>query len=411
MKIILINKFLFPKGGDAISAITTGKLLSSKGHNVVLWGMDHELNPEYPYKDLFVRRVDLNSSKDFKERIRISLNILYSIEAKKKLAMLLEREKPDIVHLGNFAHQISPSILHVLKQRGIPSIMTMRDYKLICASYAMLAKGKVCEACRGGHYYQCFLKSCVKESRAKSFLNTIEMYLHHKILHIYDLIDIFISPSQFFKTKVEDMGFKGKVVHLLNFVNIEEYQPRYDWDQTENSIVYVGRLSREKGLFTMIKAMKGLPEVTLKVIGEGPLGDELRRRSQVSGVTNVKFIGYMSGEELKEEIRKSMFVVLPSEWYENNPRSIIEGFALGKPAVGARIGGIPELARYNETGLTFEPWNVQDLKAKIEYMVSHPDEIRRMGMNARRFVEMKLNAQWHYEQLMDFYQEAINRHR
>jgi glycosyltransferase involved in cell wall biosynthesis len=407
MKILLINKFLYPKGGDAICALVTGELLRSKGHEVVFWGMQHPTNPGYPHADLFVDNLDLNNAGGIGKQIDIAAKLLYSVEAKNKVEALIKRiGKPDIVHLHNFAHQISPSILDVFKKHKIPVVMTMHDYKLVCVAYTLLSQGKPCEKCADGKYYQCLLEGCVKDSRAKSLLNTAEMYLHHKLLHIYDSIHTFISPSAFLKAKLEAMGFKGKVVHLPNFVCPDEFVPRYDW--AERSICFVGRLSREKGIATLIEAVKGL-DVTLKIIGEGPLEEELVSSVKCQGIKNVQFMGYMTGDVLREEIRKSMFVVIPSEWYENNPLSALEAFALGKPVIGARIGGIPELVQDNETGLTFESGNAQDLADKIQTLVNQPDLIAEMGKTARLFVESELNSEKHYAQLMTIYQQAIEK--
>jgi glycosyltransferase involved in cell wall biosynthesis len=404
MKIFLINKFLYPKGGDAISTITTGRLLTLEGHRIVFWGMEHFLNSKYPYSNLFVSYVNYNNPGSLKEQIRIVGNILYSFEAKRKIEGLIKIEKPDIVHLNNFAHQISPSILHIFRKYKIPVIMTMHDYKMVCASYSMLNNGNICELCKGERYYNCFFKSCVKRSKAKSLLNTIEMYLHHKILHIYELIDAFISPSRFLKSKLAEMGFKEKIVYLPNFVEVKDFEPQYDW--RDNSIIYFGRLSKEKGLFALIDAVKDL-DVRLNLVGDGPIKEDLKLKIRSEGIDNVYFLGHKKGKDLKNEIRKSVFVVVPSEWYENNPRSIIESFALGKPAVASRIGGIPELVKDNETGLTFEPRNAEDLRSKIKYLIDNPDKIVEMGKNARAFVEKELNAEKHYQRLMEIYNEVI----
>jgi len=407
MKILLVNKFLYPKGGDAISTINTGKLLSAKNHKVIFWGMEHPLNPKYLYKDYFVSYVDFNSPNSIKNQIKIALNLLYSLEAKKKIENLINIEKPDIVHLNNFAHQISPSILHVLKKYDIPTVMTMRDYKLVCPVYTMLSDSNPCEKCRDSKYYQCLINICTKNSRFKSMLNTAEMYLHHKILHIYDLIQIFIAPSLFLKNKTEEMGLKGKIVFLPNFVNVEDFKPEFNWK--ENSIVYFGRLSGEKGLFILIEAMKGV-DVNLKIIGEGPLKERLELKVEGESINNVCFLGYKSGENLKNEIKKSMFVVLSSEWYENNPRTVLETFALGKPVIGSRIGGIPELVKDGETGLTFETGSADDLRKKILYLINNPHKAVKMGKNARKFVEEKFNPEKHYQRLMEIYNYAISKH-
>ncbi len=408
MKILLINKFLYPKGGDGIVTLSTGDLLSQNGHQVAYWGMDHPENPEYPYKDIFVDYVDLVNSGDSRQQIKTAANILYSFEAKNKIEKLINVVQPDIVHLNNFAHQISPSILHVFKKYNIPVVMTMHDYKLICPAYIMLSKGKPCEKCKDGKYYHCLLNKCTHNSRAKSLVNTIEMYLHHKLLHIYDLIDVYISPSLFLKNKVEEMGFHHKIVHLPNFVDLGEYSPRYNSQQ--RSIVYFGRLSSGKGLSTLLEAVEGL-DVQLKVIGDGPIRQELEKKSVTERISNVMFMGYKSGRELQKEIKMATATVTPSQWYENNPLSIIESFALGKPVIGARIGGIPELVKDGETGYTFEPGSVDDLRSKINFLIENPDRAIKMGQAARKFVEQNNNPEKHYQQLMKIYEAACTKKR
>lgn len=406
MKILLVNKFLYPKGGDAISTLATGKILAAHEHNVAFWGMMHPDNPEYRFQDCFVSQVNYDDAGGFSAKAINAMNILYSLEAKKKIAVLLKEFLPDIVHLNNFAHQIGPSILGEIKKYDIPVVMTMHDYKMVCPCYAMLSNEKPCERCRGGQYYHCGLNRCTKGSLFKSMVNVAEMYLHHKVLHIYDKINLYISPSLFLKDKVEKMGLKGETLHLPNCVDVENIQPEFEWE--ENSIVYVGRLSYEKGLETLINAVRGMP-VQLKIIGDGPLREFLDEKVHIERINNVVFLGYRTGEDLKNEIRKSMFLIISSECYENNPRSVIEAFALGKPAVGARIGGIPELVRDWETGLTFNSGNVEDLKQKIELMFENKDKIPEMGRNARNYVEQELNTEIHYRKLMDIYAKAAEK--
>ena len=404
MRILLINKFLYSKGGDAVCTLSMGDLLRSKGHEVVFWGMEHSCNPDYPYKELFVSRIDFNNLCGSYKQVKAALNMLYSFEAKNKMGELLKQFKPDIVHLHNFAHQISPSVLHILKRHRIPIVTTMHDYKMICASYILLNNGKVCELCRNGKYYNCFLQGCVKSSRAKSLLNTIEMYLHHNILHIYDLINVFISPSMFLKNKLEEMGFKGKIVYIPNFVDVLEYEPKYGWE--EKIIVYFGRLSQGKGIRTLIEAVKRL-DVKLKIIGDGPIREELERMVKGESISNVEFLGYKTGDDLKNEIKKSMFVVVPSEWYENNPISILEAFALGKPVIGAEIGGIPEIIQDNITGLFFAAGNVNDLRDRIKLLLEEAHKIELMGRSARVFVEEKFNSNLFYNKLIKIYESIL----
>jgi len=408
MKILLVHKYFYHRDGAANSFFQTIELLKKNGHKVSVFSMRHPRNLASEYDEFFVNNVDYND-KGAINSIRYAIKLLYSLHARVKIEELIKQEKPDIAHINNIYHQISPSIIHSLKKYRIPMVMTLRDYKLVCASYSMFDGHGPCDACKNKKFFHSTLKKCVKGSRAKSILNSLEMYFHHSLLHIYNTIDLFISPSRFLKAKTEEMGFTGRIEYLPNFVQLDEYQPRYDWQ--ELAIVYFGRLSREKGLMTLLRAMQGLPEIKLKIIGEGPLRGALEQETENLGLRNIEFLGYKSGEELKGEISRSMCVVLPSEWYENNPRTIIEGFALGKPAVAARIGGIPELVRDNETGLTFEPGNVEDLKQKIEMLAADADKIKEMGKNGRQLVEQELNEKKHYQRLMEIYEKALTDHR
>lgn len=393
------------KGGDAVSTITTGKLLKNHGHHVSFWGMEHPKNPNYPLRHLFLPYLDFNQPGGPLRQLTLACNILYSMEAKRKIRKLIEIDKPDIVHLNNFAHQISPSILDVFAEHRIPVVMTMRDYKLVCPSYAMLSPdGRQCERCKNGKFYWCFFTKCVKGSYSKSLLNTLEMYFHRWI-HIYDKIDTFISPSEFLKNKVKEMGFKREVVCLSNFIEINEFIPQFN--PRENRFVYFGRLSQEKGISTLVEAMKGL-KCDLVIIGDGPLKSNLMSKVKNEGLDNIHFLGYKTGFELKSEIQNSIAVVLPSECYENNPRTVMESFALGKPVIGSRIGGIPELIHDGETGFTYNAGDAADLRSKIELLLGDHNLVIELGKRARKFVEDNLNSEEHYHKLMKIYQSAID---
>jgi len=405
MKVLLINKYLYPRGGDAVSTITTGKILKARGHDVQFWGMAHPDNPEYEMSRHFVDHIDYGTTGGLVNQLSTAGKLLYSLEAKKKLKKLLREFRPDIVHLNNFAHQISPSILHVLKTEKIPSVMTMRDYKMVCPSYAMLDGGQPCQKCEHQQFSWCFKRKCVKGSAMKSALNTVEMYFHHKVLNIYKNIDCYISPSRFLQHKVKEMGLPFPVEHVFNCVNPEIYTPCYDSESRE--IAFFGRLSHEKGLVTLIDAVKGL-DITLNIIGDGPQKPELEQYVLTHGMGNVKLSGHMKGDELYSAIKRALFTVVPSEWYENNPRSVIEAFALGKPVIGSNIGGIPELIKNRETGLLYEAGNTESLRNKITWFLDNRPRIPAMGKAGRQFVEDELNQTTHYEQLIKIYENVVN---
>lgn len=406
MKILLINKFLYPVGGDATCTLSTGELLRSRGHQVVFWGMSHPDNPPYPTESFFVENVEYKGKLGLLSQIKMAARLLYSLEAKDKVRKLIEAEKPDIVHLNNFAHQISPSVLHVFKEFNIPVVMTLMDYKVVCPTYLMLADGKPCELCKGGQFYHCLTNKCTMGSYPRSMLNAVEMYLHHKMMNIYDIIDIYIASSNFLKEKVIEMGLRGKVVKLFNFVESAVYWPAFDWQ--EESVIYVGRISREKGVKTMIDAFSTIP-LKLKIVGDGTERAALEKYVADAGYGNIAFLGYRKGKELEGEIRKSMFAVAPSEWYENNPRAVIEAFAFGKPVVGSRIGGIPEMVIDGKTGLLFTPGDSGDLRSKVMSLIGNHDSIKRMGQQARSFLEEELDSEKHYNSLMQIYGDALER--
>lgn len=408
MQILLANKFLYEKGGAEKSLFETARLLQAHGHQTRFFAMQHARNRPCADAGHFVSEVDYEDSS-LRMRLKAAARMLYSLEAARKLAGLLDDARIDIAHLNNIYHQLSPSILRTLHRRGVPMVMSLRDYKVVCGSYQMLADDRPCEACRGGRHLQATLKRCVKDSLAASVLTTVEMTLHHRILDLYGLVDLFISPSAFLKDKVREMGFPGEVVHLPNFVGgLDQVSPQYG--SAQPLLVYSGRLGREKGLATLVRAVKGLP-LRLELLGEGPMGEPLEALARQESIANVAFAGYLSGDALQDRVRAATAVVVPSQWYENNPRSVIEAFALGKPVIGARIGGIPELVRHGDTGLTFTPGDEQALRGCIDELLAQPARAAEMGRRGRHLVETELSPERHYAGLMQVYERAIARHR
>jgi len=401
----MINKFLYKKGGDATTTIDTGRLLTQKGNEVVYWGMQHPNNPKYPFSRYFVRNVNYAANLSIRQKAFESLKILYSFEARNRIEKLIKIIKPDIAHVNNFAHQISPSILDVLHKYQIPIVMTLHDYKLVCPAYSMFYRSLPCEKCKGGKYYWCLIRKCTKGSYFKSLINTIEMYIHHKVLHIYNKIDFFICPSAFIQQELVHMGFTGNMVHIPNFIDFSDYIPSYE--NKTKKVCYFGRLSSEKGLITLVEAVKGT-EAELVIIGDGPLKEVLEAKCINEKLRNVHLLGYKHGDELRNEISKCCMVILPSECYENNPRTILEAFALGKPVIGSNIGGIPELVIHGETGYLFKPGDFLDLRKNILALLNNTEKLIELGRNARRFVENNYGPDKYYYQLMSVYKDAIN---
>jgi len=406
MKILLINKFLFPKGGSETVLFDTAALLAARGHRLSFMAMEHPRNVVPAWPTVLVSQVLLEGKPSPAEAFKAAGRVLFSFEARRRLEKFIRDEKPDLAHLHNIHHQISPSILPVLKDHGIPVVMTLHDLKMACPVYTCVSHGRICESCRGRRFYFCLAKSCNQNSYAKSALSALEMFIHHVLLRIYRHVDYFIAPSEFLKLKLEDMGFRAPMVCLPHFLDTADFTPSFEAE--EPSFIYFGRLARVKGIQTLIKAARGLP-LKGKIVGDGELKEDVMRAVQAPGYSGLILKPHLSRGELIAEVRTSSCAVLPSEWYENCPLSVIEAFALGKPVIGARIGGIPELVRDGETGLLFEPGNARDLGEKLMTLAGNPGLAAEMGKRARRGVEERLNPDVYYSKLMEIYGKAQQR--
>lgn len=405
MRILLVNKFFYLRGGAERSFFETKRVLEARGHRVIPFSMQDERNRPTPYARYFVNKVEFNKDHSLREKAEIVPRVIYFRQARKRLEKLLRREQPDVAHLHNIAHQISPSILDSLKKFGIPVVQTLHDYKLICPTYTMLANGQVCERCRGGHYYHAALQRCNKGSLSASLLNVAEMYAHRALGLYRRGIDLFIAPSQFLRRKLMEDGMENMPIsYLPNFIDANEYVPRYGG---EDYCVYFGRLSSEKGVMTLIQSMRGVEALRLLIVGEGLQQQALQDLVRQEGLSNVEFLGPLHGDGLKKVVKDSLFVILPSQCYENCPFSILESFALGKPVIGSVIGGIPELISPGKDGLLFRAGDVEDLRAKIRYLAADRERIAEMGKNAREKVEQEYCVEAHYRQLVRAYHQVL----
>lgn len=405
MKIFMVNKFFYHYGGTESHVFGLSQMLNDKGHQVIPFGMQHEDNKQEFDSEYFVKKIDYETNSLI-EKIHNAAKLLYSLEAKKKIRKLIEKTKPDIAHLHNIYHQLSPSILGELKKCNIPMVMTVHDLKLVCPNYKFLHQGTICEKCYVHRYYHAIIGRCIKNSFIGSTLCAVEMYLH-KLFHLYDSIDKFIFLSDFYKMKFIEFGFPAdKLIFLPNYVPMKEYIPSRS---IKNYFIYLGRLVPEKGLKTLIKAMKKIKGYELYIIGDGPERRKLEAELAEGGDNSIKFLGFQSGESLLYLAREAMFMVIPSEWYENSPRSVLEGLSMGLPVIASNVGGLPELVEDGVNGLIFEIGNADDLSEKILYLINNPDKRREMGKRAREKIEREHNPELFYERTVAIYQSLINR--
>jgi glycosyltransferase involved in cell wall biosynthesis len=409
VRVLQINKFLYPAGGTETAMFQTADLLRRHGHEVSFFGMQDDRNTAGAPGEYLVSNVDYSGSTAAHGAARFKRwlsagRILHSQEAARKLEALITEARPDVAHLHNIYHQLSPSILGVLRRHAVPAVLTLHDYKLICPNYMLHTHDAVCERCKGHRYYQAVLQGCVKGSRLNGVICATEAYTNG-LTHVYEnSIDTFIAPSRFMQRKMAEFGAgAGRIAYIPNFIDVAAFEPRYE---AQPYFVFVGRLERVKGVSTLLRAVAAsqiASRFELRIAGDGAVRQELERQDATDGRSNVRFLGRLSRDALRDLLQNAMFVVVPSEWYENAPMSVLEAYAYGKPVIGARIGGIPELIEHGETGLLFEPGNTQALQQAIDDMLTHPGLAQQMGRNARRLVEDAFGPQLHYERLMALY--------
>ena len=404
MKILNINKFYYRKGGSEAYYFALADLLRENNHEVIPFSMKDNKNYETKYSKYFVENISYENM-GIKEKAVNGAKLIYSVEAKKKVKNIVNDNTPDIAHLHIFQHQLSPSILKEIKKNGTYVVNTVHDLKVICPNYKMLNEGEICEKCKSDKFINCLKSKCIKGSTVNSMLNTIEAYTH-RILKSYDYVDKFICPSEFYMNKFIEFGIpKEKVVHIPNFVDVSKFNPNYEH---EDYFVYFGRLSEEKGINTLIKSMKYVNKSKLIIVGTGPIEKELKEFVVKENIKNVEFVGFKTGNELENIIKQSRFIVIPSEWYENAPMSIIEAMAYGKAVLGSNIGGIPEFIEDNHTGMIFKTKDEIDLANKINYLIDQENQTIEMGKNARIRAEKLYDKTVHYEKIMDLYNEVMN---
>ena len=408
MKILLVNKFFHPAGGPETLLFDSMEKLKSLGHEVIPFSMEHPRNLKTKYEKYFVTNVDYNNHSRLPwNMVKSTFRIIFNFEAKKKMGQLIKDTKPDIAHLHNIYHQLSPSILLPLKKYNIPVVMSLHDFKLVCPNYTFLRDGQVCEECEGKHFYKAIQYKCVKDSYAKSAISALEMYVHKLNQTYIKTVDCFIALSRFTREKLIQYGLpQEKMVYLPNYVNV----PTYKTNSTEERyILFLGTLSDKNGIFTLVKAMRNLSPIKLKIAGASEQEKLIRDYIRENKMKNIELAGFLSREKLKETIANCDFLVFPNNCYHNCPMSILESFAYGKPVVGSNLGSVPELVEDGITGLLFEPRNEEDLAEKIKYLYNSPQMVEKMGQNARRKVEQNFSAEKYYPKLLQIYEKLIQK--
>lgn len=377
-------------------------LMEEQGWSNGFFSMHHPKNFETPWSQYFIDEIEFGHAYSVGQKLAMASKVVYSFEAQRKLKRLLQDFPADVAHLHCIYHHLSPSIIPTLRDAGVPVVMTAHDLKIACPAYKMLNNTGVCEKCKGGNLLNVVQHRCVRDSLAASAIVMVESTVHRLLNTYQGKLDKVVVPSRFFMEKFIEWGWsRDKFAYIPNYVDSTRFEPGY---APGDYFLYFGRLAPEKGVATLMRAAKAAG-VKLKIAGTGPIEAELHAlQKELEG--DIEFLGYQSGATLHALIREARAMVLPSEWYENAPMSVLESFALGTPVIGANIGGIPEMVIEDETGWTFESSNAEDLAAllsKLQYMPS--TMLEQQGRAARQHVSKNFNRNGYLEKTVNLYRD------
>lgn len=351
------------------------------------------------------------NAPDFKngsllKRVFAIRDIIYSPIAKQKFATLLDDFKPDIVHVFALFTHLSPSLLDVCRQNGLPVVMSCNDYKHICPNYKLYHHGRLCEACKGGTYYNSVLQKCCQNSVSYSLASCLESSAHYYMNILRKNIHTFLFAGEFMAKKTEEFWGKGSFrwAKLLNPFDSTKYAASIEYS---DYILFFGRLVEEKGADILLQAMKHAPDARLVLVGDGPQLAALQKLSNELDLKNVEFAGPVWGEDLDRLLRFSRFVVIPSIWHENFPYVIVQSFAMGKAVIGTDRGGIPELIKDGEFGYIYPADAPEVLADKINTLWYNPELAADFGRNAKSYADSVFNDKIFYQTLIDIYQRVV----
>lgn len=405
MRILLVNYRYFVSGGPEKYMFNIKALLEKHGHEVIPFSIHSNKNEKTEYAKYFVEPIgnrDATYYEECKKTPKVIFQMLtrsiYSFEVKKAIQKEIKEVKPDLVYIIHFVNKLSPSVIRGAKQMGIPVVLRLSDYFMLCPRFDFLCKRKLCEECVTHGYFSCIKKKCVKDSLFASVIRVISMKIH-KIIKIYDDVDAFITPSKFLKSKLVANGFSDKKINCI---------PTFTTSSTAVEDIpigtyglYFGRITEEKGVDTIVRAYETLPDYHVKIMGDDATeeANRLKRYINEKNINNVEFLGFKSGSDLETVVKGARFVIIPSIWYDNLPNTALESFQYSKPVIASNIGSLPELVIDGYNGYLFTPDNEKELAEKIR-LFDDDSIVTAMGINSRSRLEKVFNKKAHYDALM-----------
>jgi glycosyltransferase involved in cell wall biosynthesis len=406
MRILFCNKYNYPFSGTEAYIFEVMELLRLHGHEVALFSMADPRGKPSPYDKHLPQSLDFKKTTQWRQRATLAAHAIYSSEARQKIRAMIADFRPDVAHVRNVYHHLSPSILWELRAQNVPVVYHVNDFKVLCPSYNLVSRGEVCEACKHGTFWHVFKEQCYPGRTAQLML-VLEAYVHRLLGTYRKCIDCLLAPSRFVRDKFIEHGWDADKFEVLpHFQPIKESLAR---DPNHASILYFGRLSPEKGLHDLLHAMHRLPRLHLALAGDGPQRTQLEQLSASLGLQNVSFLGQLRGAELDQAIASSRFTVLPSHAYETLGKTILESYAWGRAVVASDLGSRRELVHPGVTGLLYKTGDICALTSALELLGRHADLADRMGNSGREFVRSHHAPQAHYETLISLYERLAAR--
>lgn len=398
MKVLMINTFHHPRGGDATYTRGLSRLLESAGHTVIPLAMRHPDNEPSPWEQRFVSWVDPRGARTWAERLRVLPRALWSHEAARAAAALVAEERPDLAHLQHVHRHLTPSVLGPLRAAKIPVVWTLHDYELICPAGTLFSQGRPCERCQGHRYSEAVRLRCKWGDPLASAAAALEKTLHHWA-GVWERVDHFLAPSQFLADALVRFGLPAaRITHIPNFVDATAWRPSREPGQ---GWVFAGRLTDEKGVDVLLEAARRIPEVPGVICGVGPAEGRLRARAR--DLPQVRFLGHLPSDQLAETLRRSAVVAVPSLWPENFPYAVTEAQACGRPVVASAVGGIPEQIDPCVDGVLVPPGDAAALARAIAGLVENPSSASAIGAAGRHRIEQRLRPADHLNAVMGTY--------
>ena len=401
MRILHVNKFLYRRGGAEAYMLDLAELQRSAGHEVAYFGMRHPENPPLPLEATFPPFVALEPApKGLHRQVAAAARMIHSPASRRGVQAAVRDFRPDVAHLHNIYHQLSPSVLRPLRELGVPIVMTLHDYKLICPTYLLLDHGKVCEACLGGRFRHAVARRCKDGSLGASAVLALETTVH-RATNAYDPVQVFICPSRFLAGKIAEAGvYPDRLRVLSNFVDARSVAPKA---RPGGEAVYVGRLREEKGVDVLVKAMRHLRQHRLDVVGDGPERGRLEALAAECAPGRVRFHGSVAKDRVLELTRSAAVAVMPSRCHDNQPMAVLEAFACGVPVVATELGGLPELVQQDRFGQTVPADDPAAMAGAMAELLDDPERAFQVGQAARGHAQRQFAPERHLEQLEALY--------